>query len=72
MTKTPTAPPSSATTPPDAPLYPRERPAAADRPAGQLPGADRGTPLIVVSRSGATTTGPTVLSPEDLIAGWRR
>lgn len=38
----------------------------------QLPGADRGTPLIVVSRSGATTSGPTVLSPEDLIAGWRR
>lgn len=36
----------------------------------QLPGADDSTPMIAVSRTGATTTGLTVLTPEDLLAAW--
>ena len=36
----------------------------------QLPGADDTTPLLAVSRTGATTTGVTILTPEDLLTAW--
>jgi uncharacterized protein len=37
----------------------------------QLPGADDRTPLLAVSRTGATAVGDvTVLSPDDLLAAW--
>jgi AAA+ ATPase superfamily predicted ATPase len=36
----------------------------------QLPGADDRTPLLAVSRTGATTGDVIVLSPEDLLAAW--
>ena len=36
----------------------------------QLPGADDTTPLLAVSRTGATSTGATVLTPDDLLAAW--
>ena len=36
----------------------------------QLPGADDTTPLVAVSRTGTTTTGATVLTPDDLLAAW--
>jgi len=36
----------------------------------QLPGADDNTPLLAVSRTGATIGGITVLSPDDLLAAW--
>jgi AAA+ ATPase superfamily predicted ATPase len=39
---------------------------------GQLPGASADTPLLVVSRSGSTVTGATVLGPQQLLDGWRR
>nr|WP_269634787.1 DUF234 domain-containing protein [Saccharomonospora saliphila] len=37
----------------------------------RLPGADERTPLLAVSRGGATTSGVTMLVPEDLLAAWR-
>jgi AAA+ ATPase superfamily predicted ATPase len=38
----------------------------------RLPGADTGTPLYAVARSGATVSeGITVVTPEDLIDAWR-
>ncbi|MBO3745176.1 AAA family ATPase [Streptosporangiaceae bacterium NEAU-GS5] len=38
----------------------------------RVPGADTGTPLYAVARSGATVSeGITVVAPEDLIAAWR-
>jgi hypothetical protein len=36
----------------------------------RLPGADDSTPLLAVSRTGTSTTGITVLGPEDLLASW--
>jgi uncharacterized protein len=36
----------------------------------QLPGADDGTPLLAVSRTGTTISGATVFAPDDLIAAW--
>lgn len=42
------------------------------RHRSQLPGADESTPLLAVSRAGSTAEGIQVLSPEDLIAAWRR
>jgi len=36
----------------------------------RLPGADDGTPLLAVSRTGATTSGVTILTPDDLLAAW--
>ena len=36
----------------------------------QLPGADDKTPLLAVSRTGTTTTGATVLTPDDLLTAW--
>lgn len=36
----------------------------------QLPGADDTTPLLAVSRTSATSTGATVLTPDDLLAAW--
>ncbi|MPQ99774.1 AAA family ATPase [Modestobacter sp. I12A-02628] len=39
---------------------------------GQLPGAAADTPLVVVSRTGSSVSGPTVIGPEQLLAGWRR
>ena len=36
----------------------------------QLPGADDNTPLIAVSRTGTTTAGATVLTPDNLLAAW--
>ncbi|MBB3083012.1 ATP-binding protein [Geodermatophilus sabuli] len=39
---------------------------------GRLPGAAADTPLLVVSRNGSAVSGPTVLGPEQLLAGWRR
>jgi hypothetical protein len=38
----------------------------------RLPGADAATPLLAVSRSGATVPGLTVLGPADLLATYRR
>ncbi len=38
----------------------------------QLPGASDTTPLVVVSRTGATVSGVTVLTPSDLLDGWQR
>jgi uncharacterized protein len=37
----------------------------------RLPGADEGTPLIAVSRSGCSVDGLPVLGPEELVAGYR-
>lgn len=36
----------------------------------QLPGADVDTPMIAISRSGATVDGVTVYTPDSLIAAW--
>jgi uncharacterized protein len=36
----------------------------------RLPGADDSTPLLTVSRTGATAVGITVLGPDDLLAAW--
>jgi AAA+ ATPase superfamily predicted ATPase len=36
----------------------------------RLPGADDGTPLLAVSRTGTTTSGVTILTPDDLLAAW--
>jgi hypothetical protein len=36
----------------------------------QLPGAGDTTPLLAVSRTGATTSGVTILTPDDLLAAW--
>jgi AAA+ ATPase superfamily predicted ATPase len=38
---------------------------------GQLPGASADTPLLVVSRSGSNVNGAHVLSPAQLLEGWR-
>jgi uncharacterized protein len=38
----------------------------------QLPGADDSTPMLAVSRTGATTDDVTVLSADDLLAAWDR
>jgi DNA-binding transcriptional ArsR family regulator len=38
----------------------------------QLPGADDSTSLLAVSRTGTTTTGITVLTPENLLTAWGR
>jgi hypothetical protein len=35
-----------------------------------LPGADDRTPLLAVSRTGATTSDVIVLSPDDLLTAW--
>lgn len=37
----------------------------------QLPGADDTTPLLAVTRSGATIDGVAVLGPDELLAAWR-
>ncbi|MEV8311106.1 DUF234 domain-containing protein [Streptomyces flavidovirens] len=37
----------------------------------QLPGADDATPLLAVSRSGATVDGVQVVGPEELLTAWR-
>ncbi|MGW0551702.1 ATP-binding protein [Streptomyces altiplanensis] len=37
----------------------------------QLPGADEDTPLLAVSRSGATVDGVQVVGPEELLTAWR-
>jgi hypothetical protein len=37
----------------------------------QLPGADDGTPLLAVSRTGASTGGISVVTPDDLLAAWQ-
>jgi uncharacterized protein len=37
---------------------------------GQLPGADDTTPLLAVSRTGATVSGISVLTPDDLLTAW--
>lgn len=37
----------------------------------QLPGANRSTPLVVVSRSGAEANGPLTFGPDDLLEAWR-
>ena len=36
----------------------------------RLPGADDTTPLLAVSRTGTTTDGVTILTPQDLLAAW--
>lgn len=36
----------------------------------QLPGADRSTPLLVVSRSGCTATGVHAIDPQTLLRSW--
>jgi hypothetical protein len=36
----------------------------------QLPGADDTTPLLAVTRSGAATSGISVLGPDELLAAW--
>ena len=36
----------------------------------QLPGADDTTSLLAVSRTGATTSGVSILTPDDLLAAW--
>lgn len=36
----------------------------------QLPGADDTTPLLAVTRSGRTTNGVHILTPEDLHGAW--
>jgi hypothetical protein len=36
----------------------------------QLPGADDNTPLLAVSRTGTTTSGVTILTPDDLLTAW--
>jgi AAA+ ATPase superfamily predicted ATPase len=41
------------------------------RHRSRLPGADESTPLIVITRSGATVKSPIMLSPDDLLAAWR-
>ncbi len=38
---------------------------------GAVAGADEHTPLVAVSRSGATATGTVVLGPDELIQAWR-
>ena len=37
----------------------------------QLPGADDTTPLLAVSRTGTTSGGVTVLTPDDLLTAWK-
>jgi hypothetical protein len=37
----------------------------------QLPGADDSTPLLAVSRTGATASDITVLTPDDLLTAWK-
>jgi hypothetical protein len=37
----------------------------------RLPGADPSTPMLVVSRTGATVEGVPVLAPDDLLTGYR-
>ncbi|WP_369688973.1 hypothetical protein [Streptomyces sp. Wb2n-11] len=37
----------------------------------QLPGADEDTPLLAVSRSGATADSVQVVGPEELLTAWR-
>ena len=37
----------------------------------RLPGADRSTPLVAVSRSGSTTGGARMLGPDDLLTAFR-
>ena len=36
----------------------------------QLPGAEDTTPLLAVTRSGAATSGISVLGPDELLAAW--
>jgi AAA+ ATPase superfamily predicted ATPase len=36
----------------------------------KVPGADASSPLVAVTRSGATALGATTLGPEDLLAAW--
>jgi hypothetical protein len=38
----------------------------------RLPGADDTTPLLAVSRTGTTTSGVTILTPDDLLTAWER
>jgi hypothetical protein len=35
-----------------------------------MTGADDTTPLVVVSRTGTTASGVTILTPDDLLAAW--
>ncbi len=37
---------------------------------GAVAGADEHTPLVAISRSGATATGAVILGPEDLLQAW--
>jgi hypothetical protein len=37
-----------------------------------VPGATAETGLLVVSRTGGTVQGARVLTPDDLLAAWRR
>jgi uncharacterized protein len=37
----------------------------------RLPGADDTTPLLAVSRTGTTTSGVTILTPDDLLTAWK-
>jgi hypothetical protein len=36
----------------------------------QLPGANDSTPLLAISRTGATTSDVTTLTPDDLLTAW--
>ena len=40
------------------------------RVRNRLPGADDTTPFLAVSRNGTTTSGVTILTPDDLLAAW--